>query len=104
MKSLIDLSPIFNFLKKKDEEPKEPIFTLSEVTAIFEEALMRADDDIRDISWDDIEYDVELDWDKRIYIHNVDASDQVEEVLNSVNDCFESLLTDYVELRKENNS
>ena len=104
MKSLIDLSPIFNFLKKKDEEPKEPTFTLSEVTAIFEEAIMRADDDIRDINWDDIEYDVDIDWDKRVCINNVDASDQVEDVLNSVNDCFEKLLNNYVELQKENNS
>jgi hypothetical protein len=77
---------------------------LSEVTAIFEEAIMRADDDIRDINWDDIEYEVEIGWDKRVCVNNVDASDQVGDVLNSVNDCFEKLLTDYVELRKENNS
>ena len=64
MKSLINLSPIFNFLKKKDEKSKEPTFTLSEVIAIFDEALMRADDGIGCINWDDIEYDLEIDWDK----------------------------------------
>lgn len=104
MKSLIDLSPIFNLLKKKDEEPKEPTFTLSEVTAMFDEALMRADDHIRNINWDDIEYDLEIDWDKRIYVNNVDASDHVEEITSSIDDCFHELLNDYVELRKENNS
>ena len=104
MKSLIDLSPIFNFLKKKDEEPKEPTFTLSEVMSILEEALTRSEEDTRDIHWDDIEYDVDIDWDKRICISNVDVSNQLEEVFDSVNDCFESLLNDYVELQKENNS
>jgi hypothetical protein len=103
MKSLIDLSPIFNFLKKKDEEPKEPTFTLSEVTAIFEEAIMRANDEVGNINWDDIEYNMDIDWTNTVYISNVDASYQVEEVIDSINNCFESLLTDYVELRKENN-
>jgi len=104
MKSLIDLSPIFNFLKKKDEEQKEPTFTLSEVMAILEEALVRSEEDTGDINWDDIEYDVDIDWHKRICINNVDVSSQLEEVFNSVNDCFEKLITDYVEMQKENNS
>jgi len=104
MKSLIDLSPIFNFLKKKDEEPKEPTFTLSEVKAILEEALVRSEEDTSSIYWDDIEYDVDIDWDKRVCISNVDASSQLEEVFNSVDDCFHRLLTDYVEMQKENNS
>lgn len=104
MKSLINLSPIFNFLKKKDEKSKEPTFTFSEVIAIFDEALIRADDGIGCINWDDIEYDLEIDWDKRVCINNVDASDQIEEVTGYIDDCFHRLLKDYVELRKENNS
>lgn len=104
MKNLIDLSSIFNLLKKKDEEPKEPTFTLSEVMSILEEAITRSEQDAGDINWDDIEYDVEISWDKRVCISNVDASNQLEEVFYSVNNCFESLITDYVEMRKENNS
>jgi len=104
MKSLLDLSPIFNFINNKDKEPKEPTFTLSEVMAILEEALVRSEEDTGDINWDDIEYDVDIDWDKRICINNVDVSSQLEEVFNSVNNCFETLITDYVEMRKENNS
>jgi len=104
MKSLLDLSPIFNFINNKDKEPKEPTFTLSEVMAILEEALVRSEEDTGDINWNDIEYDVDIDWDKRICINNVDVSSQLEKVFDSVFECFESLINDYVELRKENNS
>jgi hypothetical protein len=104
MKSLLDLSPIFNFIKNKDKEPKEPTFTLSEVMSILEQALWKSEEDTRDINWDNIEYDVNIDSDKRIYINNVDVLNQLEEVFNSVDNCFETLITDYVEMRKENNS
>ena len=104
MKSLLDLSPIFNFINNKDKEPKEPTFTLSEVMSILEEALCRSEEDTRDINWDDIKYDVDIDWDKRIYINNVDVSNELEEVFDSVFECFESLINDYVEMQKENNS
>jgi len=104
MKSLIDLSPISNFFKKKDEEPKEATFTLSEVMAILEEALMGSEQDAEHLDWDNIEYDVDIDCDRRVYINNVDVSSQLEEVFDSVFECFESLINDYVELRKENNS
>jgi hypothetical protein len=104
MKSLLDLSPIFNFINNKDKELKEPTFTLSEVMAMLEQAITRSEEDAEHLDWSNMEYDVDVDWDKRICINNVDVSSQLEKVFDSVFECFESLITDYVELRKENNS
>ena len=103
MKNLINMKPIFDLLNNKNKKPKEPTFTLSEVMALLEEALMRCEEDVRDIYWDDVEYDVDIDWDKRIYINNIDASSQIEEILDSVDNCFKSIINSYVEMQKENN-
>ena len=97
------MKPIFDLLNNKNKKPKEPTFTLSEVMSLLEQTLIRSEEDAEDINWDDIEYGVDIDWKKRIYIKNVDASSQVKEIIDSVDNCFKSIIYSYIEMQKENN-
>lgn len=93
------MKALTKFFTKKQ---KEQTFTRSEVLAILEMVLHRASE--YNIDWNDIEYSVDIDWDKRVYISDVDASCQVEELLDAISDTFENSLDDFIEMEKENNT